>query len=127
MKAREIWDEQEEHKLYKMAAMKPILSQIEGKVRQQAIMNSNAPYILFEVPSFVFGYPLFNHKDAINYLLNELIKAGFWVWNVEEKYLLISWLKPIKTRDLGKPILTTNYRPQVYDSVFLTVFEGSII
>jgi len=119
MKAREIWDEQEEHKLYKMAAMKPILSQIEGKVRQQAIMNSNAPYILFEVPSFVFGYPLFNHKDAINYLLNELIKAGFWVWNVEEKYLLISWLKPIKTRDLGKPILTTNYRPQVYDSVFL--------
>ena len=119
MKAREIWDEQEEHKLYKMTAMKPILSQIEVKVRQQAIMNGNAPYILFEVPSFVFGYPLFNHKDAINYLLNELIKAGFWVWNVEEKYLLISWLKPVKSRDLGKPILTTNYRPLVYDSVFL--------
>ena len=24
-----------------------------------------------------------------------------------------------KSRDLGKPILTTNYRPQVYDNIFL--------
>jgi hypothetical protein len=119
LRARDVWDEQEEHKLNKMAAMRPIIAQIEGKIRQQAIANSNAPYILFEVPSFVFGYPLFNHKDAINYLLNEFLKAGFWVWNVEEKYLLISWLKPIKSRDLGKPILTTNYRPQVYDNIFL--------
>lgn len=119
LRARDVWDEQEEHKLNKMAAMRPIIAQIEGKIRQQAIANSNAPYILAEVPSFVFGYPLFNHKDAINYLLNEFLKAGFWVWNVEEKYLLISWLKPVKSRDLGKPILTTNYRPQVYDNIFM--------
>ena len=119
MKAREVWDEQEERKLYKLAAMKPILSQIEGKVRQQAIANGNAPYILFEVPSFVFGYPLFNFKDAIKYLMDNLLAAGFWVWNVEEKYLLISWLKPIKTKDLGKPMLVTNYRPMAYDSIFM--------
>jgi hypothetical protein len=119
LRARDVWDEQEEHKINKMAAMRPIIAQIEGKIRQQAIANSNAPYILTEVPSFVFGYPLFNHKDAIQYLLNEFLKAGFWVWNVEEKYLLISWLKPVKSRDLGKPILTTNYRPQVYDNIFM--------
>lgn len=119
MKAKDIWDEQEEHKLYKLAAMKPILSQIEGKVRQQAIANANAPYILFEVPSFVFGYPLFNFKDAVKYLLDSLLSAGFWVWNVEEKYLLISWLKPVKTRDLGKPMLVTNYRPMAYNPEFL--------
>jgi len=119
MKAREIWDEQEEHKLYKLGAMKPILAQIQGKIREQAIRNANAPYILFEVPSFVFGYPLFKFKDAVDYLMSELIKSGFWAWNVEEKYLLISWLKPVKTKDLGKPMLVTNYRPQVYDSVFM--------
>jgi hypothetical protein len=104
MKAREVWDEQEERRLYKMSAMKPVLAQIEGKVRQQAIMNANAPYILFEVPSFVFGYPLYNFKDAVNYLLGELLKAGFWVWNVEEKYLLISWLKPVKIRFIMKKL-----------------------
>ena len=119
MKARDVWEEQEEHRIYKMAAMKPVLAQIEGKVRQQAILNANAPYILFEVPSFVFGYPLYKFKDAVDYLMNELLKAGFWVWDVEEKYLLISWLKPVKTRDLGKTALTTNYRPQIYDSHFM--------
>ena len=119
MKAREVWDEQEERRLYKMSAMKPVLAQIEAKVRQQAVMDVNAPYILFEVPSFVFGYPLFNFKEALQYIMGELLKAGFWVWEVEQKYLLISWLKPVKSRDLGKPILTTNYRPQVYDPGFL--------
>jgi len=118
IRARDVWDEQEEHKIYKLSAMKSILAQIEGKIREQAIRNSNAPYILFEVPSFVFGYPLFNFKDAVNYLLNELLKAGFWVWHVEEKYLFISWLRPVKTRDLGKTILTTNYRPQAYNPEF---------
>jgi hypothetical protein len=119
MKARDVWEQQEEHRIYKMAAMKPVLAQIEGKVRQQAIANASAPYILFEVPSFVFGYPLYAFKDAIDYLMNELHRAGFWVWNVEEKYLFISWLKPVKTRDLGKTVLTTNYRPQIYNPEFL--------
>jgi hypothetical protein len=119
IRARDVWDEQEEHKLSKMAAMKPVLAQIEGKVRRQAIANANAPYILYEVPSFVFGYPLYNFKDAIEYLRNELIRAGFWAWDVEEKYLFISWIKPVKTRDLGKPMLVTNYRPQVYDPTFM--------
>jgi hypothetical protein len=117
--ARDVWDEQEEHKLSKMAAMKPVLAQIEGKVRRQAIANANAPYILYEVPSFVFGYPLYNFKDAIEYLRNELIRAGFWAWDVEEKYLFISWIKPVKTKDLGRPMLVTNYRPQVYDPTFM--------
>jgi hypothetical protein len=51
--------------------------------------------------------------------MGELLKNGFWVWHVEEKYLLISWLKPVKTKDIGKQMLTTNYRPQVYDPSFL--------
>lgn len=119
MRARDVWDEQEEHKLSRMAAMKPVLAQIEGKIRKQAITGPNAPYILYEVPSFVFGYPLFNFKDAMEYLRTELIKCGFWAWDVEEKYLFISWIKPVKTKDLGKPLLVTNYRPQVYDPSFM--------
>jgi hypothetical protein len=119
MRANDVRDEQEEHRLSRMAAMKPVLAQIEGKIRQQSIVGPNAPYILFEVPSFVFGYPLYNFKDAIEYLKNELIRAGFWAWDVEEKYLFISWIKPVKTRDLGKQMLVTNYRPQVYDPTFM--------
>jgi len=115
LRARDVWNEQEQRRENRMAAMNPVISQIQAKIRQQAIHNSNAPYIVFEVPTYVFGYPLFSLKEAIEFLYREFSAAGYWVWVVEGKYLVISWLKPVKTRDLGKPILATNYRPQVYD------------
>lgn len=115
LKARDIWDEQEERKQNRMSAMGPVIVQIQNKIRQQAVHNSNAPYIVYEVPSYVFGYPLFQLSDAIQFLVTEFSKAGYWVWVVDTKYLVISWMKPVKSRDGGKPILTTNYRPQVYD------------
>lgn len=115
LKARDIWDEQEERRSNRMGAMVPVIAQIQAKIRQQAIHNTNAPYILYEVPTYVFGYPLFSLKEALDYLVNEFARAGYWIWIVDAKYLFISWMKPVKTRDLGKPILATNYRPQVYD------------
>ena len=125
LKAREIWDEQEERRSNRMSAMTPVIAQIQAKIRQQAIHNTNAPYILYEVPTYVFGYPLFSLKEAIQYLVSEFAKAGYWVWVVEEKYLFISWMKPVKTRDLGKPILATNYRPAVYDPSTLAFINGN--
>ena len=124
LKARDIWDEQEERKQNRMAAMGPVIIQIQNKIRQQAIHNSNAPYIVYEVPTYVFGYPLFQLTDAIQYLVTEFSKAGYWVWVVEGKYLVISWMKPVKSRDGGKAILTTNYRPQAYDPSFFTFMEN---
>ncbi len=115
MRARDVWDEQEQRKNNRMAAMIPVIAQIEAKIKQQAIHNSNAPYILYEVPTFVFGYPLYTLKEAIEYLVTEFARAGYWVWVVDQKFLFISWIKPVKTKDLGKPMLATNYRPQVYD------------
>lgn len=115
MSARDVWEEQEDRRNNRMAAMNPVMAQIEAKIKQQATHNPNAPYILYEVPTFVFGYPLFSLKEAIEYLITQYSKAGYWVWNVDQKYLFISWIKPVKTRDLGKPILATNYRPAPYD------------
>jgi len=115
LKAREVWNEQEGRRLNRMAAMSPVMTQIQSKIRQQAIHNTNAPYIIYEVPSFVFGYPLYSLSEAMDFLMKEYSAAGYWIWVVDQKYLLISWIKPVKTKDIGKPILATNYRPQVYD------------
>jgi len=115
LKAREVWNEQEGRRLNRMAAMMPVMTQIQAKIKQQAVHNTNAPYIIYEVPTFVFGYPLYKLSEALEFLVKEYMSAGYWVWIVESKYLLISWIKPVKTRELGKPILATNYRPQVYD------------
>ena len=119
LKAREVWNEQEGRRLNRMAAMGPVMTQIQSKIRQQAIHSPNAPYIVYEVPTYVFGYPLFPLKEALDYLVREFLKAGYWIWVVEGGCLFISWVKPIRSRDLGRPILTTNYRPHVYDSVIM--------
>ena len=115
LKAREVWNEQEGRRLNRMAAMTPVMTQIQAKIRQQAVHNTGAPYIIYEVPTFVFGYPLYSLAEALEFLVKEYFAAGYWVWIVEQKYLLISWMKPVKTKDVGKPLLATNYRPLVYD------------
>lgn len=124
-KASEIWKEQEERKENRMSAMTPVITQIQAKIRTQAVHNPNAPYILFEVPTYVFGYPLYDIKDAFDFLIREFSKAGYWVWIVENKYLFISWLKPTKGRDGGKPMLMTNYRPMPYSPASMAFYNQS--
>jgi hypothetical protein len=102
LKAREVWDEQESRKQQRMAAMRPVLAQLYGKIRRQAIQAPNAPYVVFEI------------------LLATLQTSGFQVWVVDEKYLLVSWIKtPSGRTGTYRPPLITNYRPQVYDPVTL--------
>ena len=118
LKARDVWDEQEARREQRMSAMRPVLSQMFGQIRRQAIHAPNAPYIVFEIPQYVFGYPLFQMTEARDYLMKTLVAQGYLVWCVDEKYLLISWMKT-SNRTSGNsyrpPPLSTNYRPQVYD------------
>jgi len=119
LRARDVWDEQEERRANRMAAMTPIIAQIQALIRRQAVHNSDAPYIIYPVPTYVFGYPLFSLKEALDHLVSEFSKAGYWVWVVEQRNLMISWIKPVKTRDGNKQILATNYRPQIYGETFM--------
>jgi hypothetical protein len=120
LKARDVWNEQEERREKRMAAMRPVIAQIHGQIRKQAIHSPNAPYIVFEIPAYVFGYPLFQLAEAREYLIKTLGESGFMVWAIDDKYLLISWLKTAQGKLSHRPpLLTTNYRPQVYDPVAL--------
>ena len=118
LKARDVIQEQENQRERRMSAMRPVLSQIYAQIKKQAIHSPDAPYTIFEVPKFVFGYPLFKISEAREYLIGVLSESGFAVWPVNNDYLLISWTKQQMNR--GRPSLLTNYRPQVYDPVALS-------
>jgi hypothetical protein len=118
LKARDVIQEQENQRERRMSAMRPVLSQIYAQIKKQAIHSTDAPCTIFEVPKFVFGYPLFKISEAREYLINVLSESGFAVWPVNNDYLLISWTKQQMNR--GRPSLLTNYRPQVYDPVALS-------
>ena len=51
LKAREVWEEQEDRREKRMRAMRPVLSQLYGQIRKQATHSPNAPYIVFEIPA----------------------------------------------------------------------------
>lgn len=117
LKARDVIQEQENQRERRMSAMRPVLAQIYAQIKKQAIHASDAPYLVFEIPKFVFGYPLFKLAEAREYLLETLTQSGFSVWPVNNDYLLIMWAKQQMNR--GRPSLLTNYRPLVYDAVAL--------
>jgi hypothetical protein len=120
LKAKDVLEEQEYRREKRMAAMRPVLSQIFGQIKKQSIHSPDAPYIVFEIPTYVFGYPIFQLSEAREYLFKTLEESGFLVWVIDEKYLLISWVKRTGgTKASYRPQLTTNYRPQVYDPVNL--------
>jgi hypothetical protein len=120
LKARDVWDEQEARKEQRMAAMRPVLAQLYAKIRKQAIHAPNAPYVVFEIPQYVFGYPLYQLKEARDYLIHTLQTSGYMVWVTDEKYLFVSWLKSTASKSASyRPPITTNYRPQVYDPTML--------
>lgn len=105
-----------------MAAMRPVLSQLYGQIRKQAIVAPDAPYVVFEIPSFVFGHPIYKMSEARDYLTDTLQKSGFLAWPVNENYLLVSWVRQTTTRNATgahRPPLVTNYRPMPYDAVTL--------
>ena len=120
LKARDVWEEQEARKEQRMAAMRPVLAQLYAKIRKQAIHSPNAPYVVFEIPSYVFGYPIFQLSEARDYLTHVLQTSGYMVWVVDEKYLLVSWMKTAGGKNSNyRPPLVTNYRPMPYDPAFI--------
>jgi len=114
LRATDLWKQQEQQKTASMQAMRPVLSNLCSQIKLHAATNPNAPYMAYDVPSFVFGSPLYNHREAVVYVKETLEEQGFKVWISGVSTLLISWIKPGKTatRTTAK---SADYRPFVYD------------
>jgi hypothetical protein len=117
LQAKELWKAEDERKSHRMKAMRPVLAGLFNDIKRHAQINPESPMMAFNVPSFVFGYPLFDHDEAINYIQETLEEQGFKVWRAPPAYLMISWMKPVKqTREAVKPPKPgPDYRPFVYE------------
>ena len=113
LKARDVIQEQENQRERRMSAMRPVLAQIYAQIKKQAIHASDAPYLVFEIPKFVFGYPLFKLAEARDYLLETLTQSGFSVWPVNNDYLLIMWAKQQMNRAPFEAFVVDN--PQLFE------------
>ena len=115
LRARDLWKQGEEQKNKRMAAMRPVLTQLFAKIKTHSFQYPDSPYMTFEVPTIVWGYPLYDIEEAIGYLHEVLTDQGFQVWFVQPRSLFISWLKPTKEEKKSTVLPKTEYRPFVYD------------
>jgi hypothetical protein len=128
LQAKELWKAEDERKAGRMRAMRPVLAGLFNAIKLQSQQSPTSPYYAFDVPSFVFGYPLFDHIEAIQYVQETLEEQGFQVWRASTpSILMISWMKPVKTQTRESsaipPKTGADYRPFVYDDsafAFLT-------
>lgn len=117
LRARDLWKQAEEQKTANMQAMRPVLTTLMAQIKTHAATNPAAPYMTFDVPSFVFGYPLYNHREAIEYIKETLEEQGFTVWVAYTGTLMISWMQATggAKRSTPRAASAANYRPFVYD------------
>ncbi len=126
--ANTLWKQDEEKKSYRLAATRVILAQVFAKIKTHVIQTVDTPYIVYQVPSFVFGYPLYNLAEAVLSVKETLEEQGYQVWVVHPgDTLFISWMKPQKggtQRRGGAPqSREASYRPFVYDPASLQVLR----
>ena len=126
LRAKDLWKQEEERKTSKMLAMRPVLSNLSSQLKLHAIHNPQAPYLVFDVPSFVFGYPLFDHREAVDYVRDALLEQGFQVWVAANLSLVISWIKPQAQapRIRAPPKSGADYRPFVYDDSAMNFLQS---
>jgi hypothetical protein len=124
--ANTLWKKDEEKKTQRLAATRVILAQVFTKIKTHVTQTVDSPYIVYQVPSFVFGYPLYNLSEAVQYVKETLEEQGYQVWVVHPgDTLFISWIKPQKQQS-GRQIATSrqpSYRPFVYDPASLQVLR----
>lgn len=69
---------------------KHILETFDKKIR--AVVPLGITHVLLEVPSFVFGYPFFDHEAAIIYLKRQLENLGYKVTRTDH-VLVVTWAR----------------------------------
>lgn len=55
--------------------------------------HTDKTFVIFEVPTLLIGYPLYDMKSCILYIISELTKHNYMVEFLEPFYLYIDWGK----------------------------------
>lgn len=85
----DILDNKKKRDFKKQEMFKTILENCCKKIKK--CDEIRVAYCVFDVPEYMFGYPLYNLNECIVYMLTELTKGGFQVQYLFPCTLIISW------------------------------------
>ncbi len=100
----------------RIASYEKILLKCHQKIKSISLRPKGNTFCFYVVPNLVFGVPIFNQNECIVYIVQALIKNGFYVVYTHPNLIYISWFqrqnsleyKKKKNEDKMKPEL--NYK-----------------
>ena len=84
-----------------------VLVKCHQRIKLVAKLNPLTCWCFYVIPKFIYGIPLYNLEECLNYIVNHLNKNGFTVNYTHPNLLIISWVnssnsKPKKSVTFGK-------------------------
>ncbi len=99
----DIHNKQRQKDLRRLYVYKSILGKVYKKIKNSSINEES--YCFFEVPEYIYGTPLYNMKDCVIFILNNLHEKGFSAKYVDPLLIFVCWNLPkpnLRITDLPK-------------------------
>lgn len=91
LSVKDIIQVQQQQQKRRNEAFDYILETCYNKIRKSLSTIRNSKFILFDVPEFLIGYPLYDLNECITYIVTHLQTGGFALKYIFPKILIVSW------------------------------------
>lgn len=100
----DLYLEQQEKEKNKTNIYNNVLQKCHNKILTSSKINPYDQWCFFVIPKFIYGIPLYNQPECINYLATHLTKNGFKITYTHPNLLIITWFKEHTKQSQSKSI-----------------------
>lgn len=96
LQVKDLYEIREDRLKREYGAYKQILDRIYKRIRNVEIRGGSD--MIYDVPPFIMGMPLYSREYAVNYIMQSLSGGGFECYYMGESYIYVNWgSRKIKT------------------------------
>ena len=132
----ELHNEKNEKIKHKNEVYDIVLKRCHQRIKSVAKVPEGPEYCLYDVPSYIYGSPLYNMNNCILYLVKTLTENGFFAKYYNPNFIFISWegkRNPKNFKSLQKKERKfksiEDFKPTnslVYDNKTLDIFKKNL-
>ena len=102
----------------RIASYEKILQKCHQKIKSTSLKPKANTFCFYVVPNLVFGVPIFNQNECIVYIVQALIKNGFYVVYTHPNLIYISWFQRQNSLEYKKKKKEEKMKPELnYKSI----------
>lgn len=88
----DIYQQKRKKDAQRLSVYRSILGRVYKKIKECVIKEES--YCFYEVPEMKYGVPLYNMRDCIIFIINNLQSKGFATKYVDPHIIFVSWVLP---------------------------------